>query len=403
MKICFVSHTADLGGGERSLIQLVKSLKKHGMDIYVIVPRKGPLIKELRPYALIIESPYYWWTVRRGNNRENIKKDFREHTKNTLNLYNKIKNKEIDLIFTNTSLVCEGALASWLLKIPHIWHIRELGEKDHGFIFKFGFRNTSLLINSFSDKLIFNSKASYQEFQKYVDHKKSEVIYNHISIDPKLITKTTAISFKDKYSFKLINAGTISKRKGQLDAVKSTLKLLRDGENVELMLAGSNTDKILLTKIEKLIKKSRFSDKIQMFGFQENPYPLIKMSNVLLVNSKNEAFGRTIIEGMLLKKPVIATDSGGVPEIIRDHENGLLYKPKDILGLSNKIIELKKNRKLMIKLIKNGYKTATSSFTDAQYSGKILKLTREVLKQEYIQPKLFGVSKFVSKMMEKMI
>ena len=403
MKICFISHTADLGGGERSLIQLVKSLKKHEVDIYVVVPRKGPLIKELGSYALIIESPYNWWTVRRGNNRENIKKDFGEHTDNTLKLYKKIKNKKFDLIFTNTSLVCEGALAAWLLKIPHIWHIRELGEKDHGFIFKFGFRNTSILINNFSDKLIFNSKASYREFQKYVDPKKSEVIYNHISIDQKLIMKSTAISYKDKNSLKLINAGTISKRKGQMDAVKSTLKLLRDGENIELILAGSNTDKILLTKIEKLIKKSRFSNKIQIFGFQENPYPLIKMADVLLVNSKNEAFGRTIIEGMLLKKPIIATDSGGVPEIIQNRKNGLLYKPKDFLDLSNRIIELKKNEKLKIKLTENGYKTATGSFSDDQYSGKILKTIKEILKHEYIQTKLFSVSKFVSKTVEGMI
>lgn len=384
IKICFISHTADLGGGERSLIQLTKSLKKHGLDITVVIPQNGPIKKELSQTATIIETPYSWWTVRRGEKRKNLKKDFNTHILCAIDLYKKIKEKKFDLIITNTSLVCEGAIAALLLKIPHIWHIRELGEKDHGFIFKFGLRTTSIFIDKFSDRIIFNSEATLSEFKKYIDLKKTAVVYNSISIDPELTKEKSQINYLNKKSLKIINAGTISKRKGQLDAVKAIIKLLKEDINVELILIGGNTDKTLLVQINNLIQKSGFPEKFQILEFQKNPYPIIGKANILLVNSKNEAFGRTIIEGMLLKKPVIATNSGGVPEIIHNGINGLLYKPKDFIELSNKIMKIKNNNKLKRKLIKNGYTTATKVFNDKNYSGKVLKIIREVSKLEQV-------------------
>ncbi len=379
MKICFVSHTADLGGGERSLIQLVKSFSENKINCCVVLPKDGPLEQEISKYAKIIKSEYEWWTLKRGSKRQRVKTGLKVHINGAERLLDKIRDEKFDLIYTNTSVICEGALVAKKLNIPHVWHIRELGEKDHGFIFKFGFANTAKLINKYSDKVILNSSAVLREFDKYIEPSKCDVVYNSVSVSQNLIDQKSLINFKNENSFKLIIAGTISRKKGQVDAIKATLNLLSRDLNVELIILGNCRDEALWEKLNKLISESKHKEAIQIHSFQENPYCVMKNADCLLVCSRNEAFGRTIIEGMLLNIPVISTNRGGVPEIIDDNINGLLYEPGNYIELSEKIFEVMSNVELRNKLTVNGYLTATNKFNNKNYSGKIYDLISKLL------------------------
>lgn len=375
MKICFISHSPNLGGGERSMLFLLKTLKQiPEIELLVILPNHGPLednLKELKIPCLIEE--YEWWTVRRGQKRKSLKTDFPYHFQKALYLKTKLEEEKIDLIVTNTSVICEGALVAYMLKIPHIWHVRELGEKDHGFVFKFGFAFTAKFINQFSSLVIFNSKVVMNEFSKYVSKNKSKVIYNCVEIDNELIQTETDIKYNYQNTFKLLIAGTISRKKGQIDALKATSYLLKKGINVELVVLGNCTDILLREEICEIIKNCPKTNHIHLYSFVNNPYPVFNQCDTVLVCSKNEAFGRTILEGMLLKKAVIATNSGGVPEIIKDKDNGLLYPPGKYKILAEKILQLISNSKLKRSLEQKGYFTARTKFSNNHYSFQLLK------------------------------
>jgi glycosyltransferase involved in cell wall biosynthesis len=346
MKIIFFSHTSDLGGGERSLLTLLSTIKAR-VDIVVVIPREGPLRVVLASMGIkYYMSEYRWWTVRRFSKRNKIASNFHEHLTAATQIANMVISERPDLIVTNTSVICEGAIVAYLLKVPHIWHIRELGEKDHGFIYEYGFAFTSKFINDFSSHLVFNSKATLGEFSKYIDLYKTSVVYNAIQLDSNLSQATGPNIYQRENSFKILVAGTISKKKNQIDALRAIHRLITKGKDIELCLLGNCTDQNLVSYISKYINKHQLQKFVHIHSFIENPYPVFSNTNLVLVTSKNEAFGRTILEAMLLGKPVIATNAGGVPEIIEDGKNGLLYTPGNTLELVEKIEILLNNPSL---------------------------------------------------------
>ncbi|MFZ5366134.1 MAG: glycosyltransferase family 4 protein [Patescibacteria group bacterium] len=373
MKICFISHSSDLGGAERSLLYLLETLRNiPNIQLYVVLPSDGPLGAKLVSAGInyIIYS-YKWWTVRRGESRKPVSTFFNNHLDSAEGLKNKIKKFHLDLMVTNTSVICIGALVANMLKIPHVWCVRELGEKDHGFIFEFGFAFTSKFINDFSSRVIFNSQAVMKEFGKYIFRAEPTVVYNSLTINKKLSREQSIVRFRYPNAFKLLIAGTISKKKGQLDAIRAASLLLNRGRDVELLLVGKCTDSALMEKIHNLIDKNRKRQHFQVRDFIEDPYPLFRQCDAVLVCSKNEGFGRTILEGMLFKKPVIATNGGGVPEIITHEKNGLLYTHGNYKDLANKIELVMENSKLRKSIIMSGFNTAKAKFSNKNYSYKL--------------------------------
>jgi glycogen(starch) synthase len=78
--------------------------------------------------------------------------------------------------------------------------------------------------------------------------------------------------------------------------------------------------------------------------------------DVLVLPSKTEGWGLSLMEAMACGKPVVASNAGGIPELVRDRTDGILVRPGDVRGLADSIIELLKNPDLRVKMGKNGRK-----------------------------------------------
>jgi hypothetical protein len=79
------------------------------------------------------------------------------------------------------------------------------------------------------------------------------------------------------------------------------------------------------------------------------------------------------VEAWLLKKPVVAADSGGVPELVKEGYNGLLYEPGNYAQLALKIGHLIDNKNIMMELGQNGYDYSRTQFTEQKYGGEVYK------------------------------
>jgi glycosyltransferase involved in cell wall biosynthesis len=384
MNILFVSHTADLGGGERSLLTFLKNTKEL-FDIRVLFPKEGPLVSAVNERGIkSYVSSYEWWTVRRGATRHHVKETFPRQILDAKKILSKIEGGwKPEVIYTNTSVVCVGALIAQMLKVNHIWHIREYGEKDHGFVYEYGLEDTGTIINALSSSVIFNSEAVRKEFDN-IEFEKSYVIYNAVEIPQAVLQKNTdKPAFSYNSSFKLLIAGTISERKGQLDAVESVANLINKGYNLELVLMGHCNDLSLKEKIMKIKHTCKDPNKIRLLEYRENPYPVFLETDVVMVTSKNEAFGRTILEGWLMDKPVIATNKGGVPEIVSDQVNGLLYTPGDTSKLSQQIAKLYSDSDLRSRLANDGRKRALKKFGVDNYVRSIESVINKTVEKKF--------------------
>ncbi len=107
-------------------------------------------------------------------------------------------------------------------------------------------------------------------------------------------------------------------------------------------------DGVLKGSLSDLCSRLKITEKVCFAGFREKPdYGSI---DVLIVPSLREAFGISVIEAQASGIPVIATDAGALVELIQDGETGLLFKPKDVMGLVKKIDELFSNAELYRKI-----------------------------------------------------
>ncbi|MFA5932794.1 MAG: glycosyltransferase [Microgenomates group bacterium] len=368
-KVLFISHTANLAGAEKSLLNLISNLKKRGVICQVVLPHQGLLENKLTQigvkYTLI---PYEWWAHDPKNPIKIQPHVSAANNQAVIEIANQINKFNPDIVYTNTIVIPWGALAAKLTGKPHIWSIREFTNKPHSLKCDLGFKQTLKIIDDLSAAVFVNSKAVQKEICKIIPQSKVSLFYNYITLDRKTISKKVAINSS---VYKLIIVGSILPNKGQLEAVKA-LKYI-DNNSVHLSIVGPAINNNYLKKIENFIKNNNLQDKVTILDFTDNPYSLIKKSNATLVCSKNEAFGRTVVESMLLKRVVIGTKSGGIIEQIKNGQNGFLYTSGKPQELSEKITYLIDHPKIAKKIALQGYQGVRKNFTEQKC--KMIKLT----------------------------
>ena len=204
-----------------------------------------------------------------------------------------------------------------------------------------------------ADKVIVNSL----EFKKKFKTKfkiDAKCIYN--PLNKKEIIKKSKIKSKikfDKKKLKLINVGRYANQKDQLTLLKAVNKI-KDKINFTLLLVGRGIEK---ENLIKYIYENNLSKQVKLIDFQNNPFNLIKLSDVFILTSLYEGLPNVLLESQVLKKFIISSDCPTGPrEILLNGKAGFLFNVGDHTELSNLILNYYKNKKLLSKKISIGYK-----------------------------------------------
>lgn len=280
-----------------------------------------------------------------------------------------------DVVITNTVVIPCGAIASRLTNIPHVWYIREFLEEDHGWNFEFGRQFSVCCINTLSQRVIANSETVRQRYSDRILPSKISVVYNAVNIE-KEFTPNTQIQKQDK-TFYIALIGRKTLGKGQKDAIEAIKILLESQQKVHLWLIGDEFGNYA-EELKDYVKDLGLDETITFIPFVENPVQFMIASDVVVVCSRSEAFGRVIVEAMKLGKSVIGSNSGSIPELIGDGWNGLLYDPSSPNSLADKILILSTNQDIRKKIETNAYQWANSKFTLKHYSSDLMNIIREV-------------------------
>jgi FkbM family methyltransferase len=377
LDVCFFSHTSELGGAERSLLELVTELiENHGVICSVVVPGDGPLRRKLEGVGASTHIlAYSWWCSSAPAPKEDVQRRLEQSFTNVLGaVRHKLNRLNPDIVFTNTMVIPWGAIAAQLLGKPHVWFVREFGVADHGFKFSQSLENTLDFVRETSNLILTNSNAVRKTL--FSDGLTADVstVYNHIEIPSDALSHDETKHFQNTDATKLVIVEALSESKGQLDAIMAVRELVRRGRTVELIVMGRASQEGYLERLTSIVKDENLQSFVRFVDFKENPYPVIDQADIVLVCSRNEAFGRITMEAMLLKKPVIGTRAGGTPELIRDGFNGLLYTPGDYIGLAAKIEYLIDHGLKIRQFGENGYKLAKKKFAKNGYGGRVYRL-----------------------------
>lgn len=144
-------------------------------------------------------------------------------------------------------------------------------------------------------------------------------------------------------------------------------------KNTRLYLVGFQNE----DKIKKAIKKSKSSDRIVFLGYTPYGVDIFRHyvnADIVVVPSLWDIQAKTHIEAMCFGANVIASNVGGIPNIVKDHYNGLLVKPANPKDIAEKVNLLINNIDLRKELAENGYITAKECSVESQTEFMIEKI-----------------------------
>ncbi len=382
--ILFIHQSADLYGSDKTLLYLVDKIRPDYKAI-VVVPCEGELTTILREKKIqVIINPVI--KISRGlfNPKGLLTLPFIIN-KAVKQLKKQLKNEKIAIIHSNTLAVLLGGFYSKKHKIKHIWHVHEIIKKP-----KIVAKAFPIIVNYFSDIVVFNSKASYEHLTKGKKQlkAKSQIILNGIDRNTtytniETITKIRKSFFSDstKETIILGLVGRISKHKGQQLLLNAFEELSKEHPSIKLVFIGATIEsqKYLLVDLKNAIKHKNLIEKVSIVPFQKNIWQYYDSLDIVIVPTTDpEPFGLVALEGMLAQKPVIAANHGGLKEIITHNETGLLFEPNNEKDLAIKIESILANTEKYKSIAQAGEKHAKTAFSLRNYIEAFKKLYHEV-------------------------
>ncbi len=277
-----------------------------------------------------------------------------------------------DAVVTNTLTLCYGSLIAWVLRLPHLWHLHEFGTDDHGVSYVFGEHLTKRFIGLMSSTCVVASRALASDYGRFMPESKLNVIYysmHRANIDDNTLVATCPPSAGSGV-FRVVIVGGLIEGKGQADAIKAVGYLANEGLAVELTVVGGG-DPIYLETLRRTAATDAPRALVTFTQRVKTALPFMRSSDVLVICSKREGFGRVTIEAMSLGKPVVGARSGATPELVVDGFNGFLYKYGDARDLAAKLRPLYENRVLVEQLGENGKRWASEHFTRERYADEM--------------------------------
>jgi len=365
IKLCFLSHSSGIAGAEKAFPKLLKGLADKGIKILVLLPEHGPVEDILKENNLEYEIVgYSRWINGDSQYIRRIKRTVKNLIM-TIPVMLTVKKHKCSLLYSNTSTILTGAIAAYFLRKQHVWHFREFGIEDYGYFYDLGSKISQYLLDKLSTICLVNSFAVAKKYRKFIPAEKIRVLYESYH-ESEIFESNERSLVLSRELFQCVMIGTLHEAKGHIDAIRAISLLKSSEQRIVLNIIGTGDigyKKFLLEEI----KKNGIEREVQFWGYLNNPSDILRQSDVLLMCSKNEAYGLVTLEAMKLGKPVIGSQSGGTAELIEDGKTGLLYKPGNFEELSQKIHLLNLNKDLGIELGLNAKVRADTMFTPERY------------------------------------
>ncbi len=344
LSLVLFSHTSDLDGAGRSLLDLVKGFLRNKLTCHVVVPYKGSLeaaLKEAGSGVVIapkrLSNKWYFVSYQRQNEFPYLSV---QHIEVARSFSHEIASFSPDYIISQTIVSPWGAICAELLDIPHVLSAREYGVLDHDLIFDFKFHESMDAFYRTSDIVFCVTQDVKKELFGNDVHDKCTVIYSGIELKGDLLSGRGIDLegyFPNSKGPIFCIPGTLQPGKGQIDLVNAVLTLLNESLPIRCLLIGHIADYDYFDKLNELINASGYADNFCYLSFVDEIYSVLKGVDCIVSSSKNEALGRTLIEASLLGKPIVYTNKGGSKEVFVDGVHGLSYEPGDYEQLARNI------------------------------------------------------------------
>ncbi len=340
-KICYVIGTLEIGGTERQLLRLCRDIDKNRFLPVVISLRCGGHLKEdFEKYGIrVIE----------------VGKKYKIDFLFFLRLIHILHKEKPDILqtfmFTSNTW---GRIAGLLCRVPVIIACErstDKWKKNHHFFI-------DIILGFFTDVIVCNCFTVKKHYERKIRPVAGKLVVIPNGIEIEDIEKPPEFVAQKKEKI-VLTAGRLSPEKGIQYFIKGARIVLSKIKNVKFIIVG---DGPLRENLERLVYECRIKDNVIFTGYQKDMKDFITMSDVVVLSSLWEGLPNILLEAMALKKPVIATDVGGVREIVKNGENGFIVSPGCPDEIADKIINILSDDEASLKMGENAYRFVKENF-----------------------------------------
>lgn len=209
-----------------------------------------------------------------------------------------------------------------------------------------------------------NSLAS-QTMELIAPKKEIETVYNFV--DEAEYYKKDAGNLKELFGIEphekvIIHVSNFRKVKNVPDVIES-FTLIRKEFPAKLLLVGDGPEKY---PVMEMVKGSSIEKDVLFLGKQENVSELYSISDLMLLLSDKESFGLVLLEAMACQVPGIATNVGGIPEVITHGENGYLVEIGDVEKVAEYAISILKDPQILQEFRKSAFDIVNKQFKSSE-------------------------------------
>lgn len=334
MKVLYVNHTAEVSGGERSLLSLLEA-RPDGVEARLAAP-PGQLSDEVAAIGVGVE-PISGTSGSLRVHPVQTPKALIEMASAARSVRRIARQWGADLLHANSirgGLIL-GAAQPGLPTVDHIRDCLPPGAAGTA---------TMRVISGTATAIVANSEYTADSIRRLAPRAEVDVVHNPVDLsywDPVLVDRVHARAGLREVRPRSLLLGVVAQLtpwKGQGTAIEA-LRILRDqGVDAHLLLIGSAKFVAASTRfdnnayVESLkarVAEARLENRVSWMGERDDVRELISALDVLLLPSKEEPFGRALIEAMAMRVPVVATNVGGPEEIVIDGVGGFLVDPED--------------------------------------------------------------------------
>lgn len=233
-----------------------------------------------------------------------------------------------------------------------------------------------------ADRVIAVSGSAAEFIGRFLNDKRVTVIPNGVNVakfaEPKEVD-VEEINIATLEHPMLFAVGRLSFRKGFHLLIEAMPLVLGAHPDAVLYIAGKGG---MMPYLNMLAEYLDIKSHVNLLGYvSDEALPLLYgMSDVFVLPSlTSESFGITLIEAMSARKPIVASRIGGVPEIIQDNHNGLLFDPWHSKGLADRVNTLLDDEEYAGKLGKNAYRDALEKYDWSVVARRVEKVYEELI------------------------
>lgn len=198
-----------------------------------------------------------------------------------------------------------------------------------------------------------------------VDKEKIEILYNSIQVGK-------VNENKDYKRNKILFLGRVGERKGVYDIIKLVPKIIERYSDAEFIIAGDGE----VEQIRKLVEEKQLDNNVKILGWTsgEDKINLIREATIYLLPSYNEGMPISILEAMANQLPIVSTIIGGIPQLVKDGEEGYLFEAGDLNGFEKAIEKVLSSEKERARLGRNSFDKVDKCFNLEKNINKLIDL-----------------------------